>query len=957
MKLIIFLFLLKQSFIYTLAVYNTLAYKKIVSPGEQLNLTYFGFDIAYVATTRSLIVTAPIADNIGQVYVCQIDNLHCKPIERNIVRDNSKYDHNYWLGATVEAGSSFFVTCAPLLVKHSENGVGTTGGCFISKDNLSIEQFVLDQNGSPKNTTFESRLSSFGWSLTISDQESIVVGGPAMYTGRTLLYMKPEASNSPYVAAGIDNDVDFNFGYSVTSGYFATSKLLMYAVGSPYGFGKVLFFGQQWRLFKQLKFKQPKTNVGEMFGASLCSARIFGQRSDLLVGAPGRASDKEYNVGAVYVFVANKLMALNYKRIITGRKEGSMFGSAIINVGDLNGDKKDDIAIAAPFENDGRGVVYIYCGAEILGLKEPKKPFNFLQMIESEDYYYGFGLGLGILNDYDQNGCNELAIGSPLNNTVFILPCFAYITVELYTEYPDLQNREIINAVAQNDVNETHFRFDTCLRVTFPKKPTKAYAELEVEIEISGDTKASLSDPNSDKKYIVKIEKTTKQSVQQFCKKIGVYLPTDGHYDSPIKFKIIAKQINDPQLQSNPEPSHVVVNENSILTLRHDIWAAQCKNKMSCLPDIHLDITNLFPEPYLLGSSETEDIQMKVTNHGEVAYSACLKVDVVNAAVVRASALSCTIGDQENTLTCISQKPIHKNDPWDIGHISLKMTDATNKDEFITLKVRVYNNCKTPKIFTLIEKQYKLTRDLNDIEIIGRTNLGSVINTTVEEIKFEKKILEHIYTISNKVANPWLGGPKFKITSMTPHFLHYTKSPVTAQTESGHYLSCSAIATTEKDMTTICSAEQLLKEDPIHVILQMYIDSSTADDLGALRNISMESKIEIFPDGLWNGPFSNISLSQSVVTTIIIERTTVALWIIIVASLFGLLLLSIIYCIVVKRTNFMRRKNKQKTNELRKSIRRQTIRRSMMAQSVYDRVPEEEQPSSDLQENAQRCET
>lgn len=29
-------------------------------------------------------------------------------------------------------------------------------------------------------------------------------------------------------------------------------------------------------------------------------------------------------------------------------------------------------------------------------------------------------------------------------------------------------------------------------------------------------------------------------------------------------------------------------------------------------------------------------------------------------------------------------------------------------------------------------------------------------------------------------------------------------------------------------MTTICSAEQLLKEDPIHVILQMYIDSSTA---------------------------------------------------------------------------------------------------------------------------------
>lgn len=47
------------------------------------------------------------------------------------------------------------------------------------------------------------------------------------------------------------------------------------------------------------------------------------------------------------------------------------------------------------------------------------------------------------------------------------------------------------------------------------------------------------------------------------------------------------------------------------------------------------------------------------------------------------------------------------------------MTQATNKDEFITIKVKVFGNCKLTQNFTLIEKQYKLTRDLDDIEIIG----------------------------------------------------------------------------------------------------------------------------------------------------------------------------------------------------------------------------------------------
>ncbi|XP_012549403.1 integrin alpha-IIb [Bombyx mori] len=949
MRLVLFLCLLQQYILRSLAIYSMLASKKILPPVRNSNLSYFGFGIAYVTDKKSLIISAPIEDNIGQVYVCQANNFTCESVKRHILRENDMYDHNYWLGATVEAGPTFFVTCAPLLVHNMRIGTGSTGGCFISKNDFSIEKLFLRRENSPIRT-LKGLMSSYGWSLAVSDKNSVVVGGPGISNGKTLLYMTPEPSTQPDILDGMDMNVNFNFGYSVTTGYFATPKLLMYAVSSTYRLGQVLFYGEQWRFFKQLKFEQPKTTVGEMFGASLCSARIFGPRSDLLVGAPGRASDKQYNVGAVYVFVAEKPMALSFKRIITGRKEGSMFGSAIINIGDLNGDRKDDIAIAAPFENDGRGAVYLYCGAEILGSKEKKKPFSFLQVIESEDH--GFGLALSVLKDYDQNGCNELAIGSPFNDTVYVLPCFAYVTVQLYTEFPDLQNQ-----VIKNKGGGKEFLFKSCLHVTYPKKPAKAYAEIEVQVEISGNTNASLSNPGSDGKYKVKIEKTNEQTEQNLCKQIGVFMPKDGQYDSPINVKITAKQINDPQHQSHFDPSHVRIHESSLLTLGHDVWAAQCQNKMSCLPDIRLNIVNMFPEPYLLGSSETEDIKMEIKNHGEVAYSACLKVDVINAAIVRAPALSCTISHHDYSLTCISQKPIHTNDTWDLGNISLKMTQATNKDEFITIRVKVFGNCKLTQNFTLIEKQYKLTRDLDDIEIIGRASLGTNITLTAEEIKLEQKNLDHIYTIRNKVENPWIGGPTLQITFMNLQYLQYTKTPIIAQTETGVELDC-AIISTDSKITTNCTADKLVKGDQINVIIHMNVDPSKIDDVMSLENLIVESKIEVFPGSLWSEPSSKTILSQSVVTTVTIEKTTVALWIIVVASLLGLLLLSIIYCIVVKRTNLLRRKNKEKTKVLRKSIRRQTMRRSMMAQSAYGRLPEDEPRAlSVVQEDLQLCET
>lgn len=41
-----------------------------------------------------------------------------------------------------------------------------------------------------------------------------------------------------------------------------------------------------------------------MFGAVLCSATLYGNRTDLLVGAPTYATKITNNLGAVYVYLA-----------------------------------------------------------------------------------------------------------------------------------------------------------------------------------------------------------------------------------------------------------------------------------------------------------------------------------------------------------------------------------------------------------------------------------------------------------------------------------------------------------------------------------------------------------------------------------------------------------------------------------------------------------------------------
>lgn len=65
-----------------------------------------------------------------------------------------------------------------------------------------------------------------------------------------------------------------------------------------------------------------------------------------------------------------------------------------------------EIAISAPYEDDGRGRVYLFSGADIMG-DGTLKP---IQTIIPEPTYRTFGYSLAALRDYDDNGCNGISV-------------------------------------------------------------------------------------------------------------------------------------------------------------------------------------------------------------------------------------------------------------------------------------------------------------------------------------------------------------------------------------------------------------------------------------------------------------------------------------------------------------------------------------------------------------------
>jgi hypothetical protein len=167
--------------------------------------------------------------------------------------------------------------------------------------------------------------------------------------------------------------------------------------------------------------KQAKITRDVGFGRDITSIGDINQDgiNDLVVGKP-----VDFNQEVV-VFFLDSTGKVKNETIITSNTNGfdttlgddDKFGGALTNLGDVNGDGIPDVAVGASgsdFSGPREGAVWLLflnrdgTVKDYRKIDETSNDFNF-----SINQNESFGSPLGTLNDWDNNGVNELLVGSP----------------------------------------------------------------------------------------------------------------------------------------------------------------------------------------------------------------------------------------------------------------------------------------------------------------------------------------------------------------------------------------------------------------------------------------------------------------------------------------------------------------------------------------------------------------
>ncbi|XDV31478.1 hypothetical protein PO909_034142 [Leuciscus waleckii] len=219
-------------------------------------------------------------------------------------------------------------------------------------------------------------------------------------------------------------------GFSLDSGHSITEKgKLIIVSGAPRAnhSGAVVFLRKQEEASTMLMSEHILEGPGlaSSFGYDVAVVDLNGDGwQDVVVGAPQFYQRDEEVGGAVYVYI-NK--AGRWKDVTPTRLNGtkdSMFGLAVENIGDINLDSFEDIAVGAPYADSGFGSVYIYHGfADGINTK----PAQILEGKQHNIKMFGYSLAGNM--DLDQNSYPDLAVGS-LSDTVFIYRSKAVISIK-----------------------------------------------------------------------------------------------------------------------------------------------------------------------------------------------------------------------------------------------------------------------------------------------------------------------------------------------------------------------------------------------------------------------------------------------------------------------------------------------------------------------------------------------
>uniref|UniRef100_A0A4W5PYK0 Integrin, alpha 6b n=1 Tax=Hucho hucho TaxID=62062 RepID=A0A4W5PYK0_9TELE len=420
----------------------------------------FGFSLAMhwqlnPLDKRMLLVGAPRAKALrgqkakitGGLYNCDTTSTSssCNRVQFDDDEDvNTESKENQWMGVTVnsQGPGGKIVTCAHryqrrLFVNTAQESRDITGRCYVLSQDLTIDPESGDDGGNWRfcegRARGHERFGSCqqGLSATFTrDYHYLVFGAPGAYNWKGVVRVEQKNNtllemgfydDGPY-EVGDENRLDPNLvpvpansylGFSLDSGKAITKKgQLTVVAGAPRAnhSGAVVLLKKESEASTMLspEYILEGEGLASSFGYDLAVVDLTGDGwQDIVVGAP-QFFEKDGEVGgAIYVYI-NKGGV--WSKVTPTRIDGpqdSMFGLAVENLGDLNLDGYQDIAVGAPYYDSGSGKVFIYHGsAQGINIK----PAQVLSGVSSETKLFGYSLAGNM--DLDRNSYPDLAVGS-----------------------------------------------------------------------------------------------------------------------------------------------------------------------------------------------------------------------------------------------------------------------------------------------------------------------------------------------------------------------------------------------------------------------------------------------------------------------------------------------------------------------------------------------------------------
>ncbi|NXR00731.1 ITA4 protein, partial [Sagittarius serpentarius] len=471
-------------------------------------------------------------------------------------------------------------------------------------------------------------------------QDLIIMGAPGSFYWTGSVFVYNTTANTIHAYTDSNNQVKFGsyLGYSVGAGHFLTSASIEVIGGAPQQeqTGKAYVFSIEKQL--NILFELRGKKLGSYFGAAVCAVDLNSDGlSDLLVGAPMQSTIREE--GRVYVYINSgseaKMVELNIE--LSGSDSyAARFGESIANLGDIDNDGFEDVAIGAPQEDNLKGVIYIYNGRE-----DGITP-SFSQRIQGHQVsnslsMFGQSIASGI--DADNNGYQDVAVGAFLSDSAVVLRTKPVIIVEASLKHPNSINRTNLNCM-ENDQPAICMNLKICFTYTGREVPGYIVLlyNLSVDVNRKVDTQARFyfsSNGTSDKiSGNVKIynKNIGCKDHPAFMRKDVRDILTPVHVEASYHLGHHILQKRNAQEFSPLQPVLQRRKEKDVLKSKF-VFARFCSQE-NCSADLRVSGKVVFPKPHdkktylAVGSMKTLLLNISLLNVGDDAYETVLHIQI-----------------------------------------------------------------------------------------------------------------------------------------------------------------------------------------------------------------------------------------------------------------------------------------------------------------------------------------